>query len=607
MRMPASAAGVLLPPMNPITLSFSPELEREFWAGYSRDSMIFVRVLLTLGIALYTAFCLWDWVLFRPYLDTLWTIRLGVVVPTLAAAIGATYFDSTRPHWQLTTGSAVYVGISGLAFMMPAVPVPLAETHFHPGVQMSLVFAFAALRLRFLYASAFSALSLLTYFLVADLWVGFSSDALISSAFFLVGTALVGMLTSYLLERYSRNNFLLQRENARLLDQVEREKNGAEAANASKTRFLAAASHDLRQPLHTIGLLIDCLRDRQTEPASREMADDIHGAVQSMENLFNGLLDISRLDAEMIEPSRFAFPVARLFETLSNRFLPQAETRGLRLRFRPSRAWIESDPVLLERILGNLIANALKYTETGGVLVAARARGGRIRIVVVDTGLGIAPEEQARVFEEFFQIDNPERDRAKGLGLGLSIVRRTADLLGHPLTLRSRVGRGTIFSLDVPAAIARHEHPASPEARETVDLRGLFVLVIDDEAGIRAAMQIALEGASARVETAASGADAIVALARHLRDPDVILSDYRLRDHETGLEAIDRVRRALGAEIPAAIVTGDLASADLARIRARGITLAHKPLSATRLRSLVRATVDAGADAQPVFDRSLSS
>jgi len=120
-------------------------------------------------------------------------------------------------------------------------------------------------------------------------------------------------------------------------------------------------------------------------------------------------------------------------------------------------------------------------------------------------------------------------------------------------------------------------------------------------------MQIALEGASARVETAASGADAIVALARHLRDPDVILSDYRLRDHETGLEAIDRVRRALGAEIPAAIVTGDLASADLARIRARGITLAHKPLSATRLRSLVRATVDAGADAQPVFDRSLSS
>lgn len=592
MSMPASVAGLLLPAMNPITLSFSPELEREFWAGYSRDSMIFVRVLLTLGIVLYSLFCVWDWVLFRPYVDTLWMIRLGVVVPTLAGAIGATYFESTRRHWQLITGLAVYVGISGLAFMMPAVPLALAETHFHPGVQMSLVFSFAALRLRFLYASAFSALSLLTYFAIASAWVGFSSDALLSSAFFLVGTALVGMLTSYLLERYSRNNFLLQRENERLLERVEREKEVAEAANASKTRFLAAASHDLRQPLHTIGLLIDCLRDRQAEPANRAMAEDIHGAVQAMENLFNGLLDISRLDAEMVEPARFAFPVARLFETLSNRFTPQAEARGLRLRFRPSSAWIESDPVLIERILGNLIANALKYTESGGVLVASRARGGRVRLQVVDTGLGIATEEQTRVFEEFFQIANPERDRAKGLGLGLSIVKRTADLLGHPLTLRSRIGRGSTFSLEVPASIARFEPPARPRDHASADLSGLFVLVIDDEDGIRSAMQIALESASANVVSAASGRDAISRLAKHLRDPDVILSDYRLRDHETGLDAIDVVRRALGAEIPAAIVTGDLATEDLARIRARGIGLAHKPLSATRLRALVRALVE---------------
>ncbi len=288
---------------------------------------------------------------------------------------------------------------------------------------------------------------------------------------------------------------------------AERARADAEIANRSKTQFFAAASHDLRQPLHALGLFAAALSEKVTDPEVVQVVNSIDASVDALEGLFNELLDISKIDAGAIKPNLSDFALGPLFERLRMDFEPEAFERGLRLRVRASKLHVRSDPVLVERILRNLITNALRYTKEGRVLIAARRRGARVVLEVWDTGLGIAPEQRERIFEEFYQIGNPERNSRKGLGLGLSIVQRLAGLIGAPLTLQSDVGRGSRFTLSIPlgTATSRAGAAAGEHRPAAGDLGGACIAVVEDETVVREGMRVLLEGWGARVVAASSG------------------------------------------------------------------------------------------------------
>ncbi|MFT3779929.1 MAG: ATP-binding protein [Ottowia sp.] len=364
----------------------------------------------------------------------------------------------------------------------------------------------------------------------------------------------------------------------------------AEQASQAKTRFLASASHDLRQPLHTISLLVGVLRRQAVAPEVGRLVDHIQTSVSAMEALFGSLLDISKLDAGMSRPVLDDHALAELLHRVAASHGPEAERKGLRLAVAPTRCAVRTDAVLLERVLGNLVSNAIRYTERGKVLVGCRRRPGGALLQVWDTGIGIAPEQMPHLFEEFFQIDNPERDRSKGLGLGLAIVKRTLELLAHPYTLRSMPGRGTCFSILLPLAEAPPVLPARSEA-ETVGERiaGAFVVVIDDEADTRRAMQALCHSWGVHALVAASADECLARLGEHLRTPDLILCDYRLRERQDGLDAVQRLRARIGQAVPAMIITGDIAAADLRRVADAGLLLLHKPVGADRLLAAIEA------------------
>ncbi len=361
----------------------------------------------------------------------------------------------------------------------------------------------------------------------------------------------------------------------------------AKRANQAKSRFLAAASHDLRQPLHALSLFVAALRVRNEQPEAQTLIDNIEASTATMEQLFNALLDISRLDAGAVEVHPVHFPLRKMLDDLNQQFGAQAVEKHLRLRFRPCDVVLYSDPMLLERILGNLIANAIRYTDDGGVLVACRRRGRRVRISVIDSGRGIPPEQQESVFQEFVQLHNPARDRSKGLGLGLAIVSRLGRLLGHRVDLRSRPGHGSVFSIDVPGGDARLiQPPATVSAPGSVPADALVVL-IDDESAILRGMAELFDHWNIDLVTAHSAAEAEQWLASIARVPDVIVSDYRLPDDTDGIEVIARLRQRFGDAIPAIVVTGDTAPDTLVRITRAGFPLLHKPLRPAKLRALI--------------------
>jgi signal transduction histidine kinase len=382
-----------------------------------------------------------------------------------------------------------------------------------------------------------------------------------------------------------REQIRLEFANRQLVENLTAEKERAERADAVKSRFLAAASHDLRQPLHALGLFVEALDTQTRAPHLRQLIDNIKLSTTSLRDLLNALLDISRLDAGALQPERAAIPLRRLFQTLLAEFGADAEAKGLRLRVVPSSAWVESDPTMLSRILQNVIANAIRYTDRGTVLLGCRRRGDAVSIEVYDTGAGMTPEALDHVFEEFYQVANPQRDRRLGLGLGLAIVRRLCAVLGHEMDLSSREGHGTVFRIRVPRTPAPAAGPAAAATRPA-DLEGRRVLVIDNEAPARDAMREILHLWSCTVIAADSRESALAALEPPSEPPDLIVADYRLCDGETGAEAIDAVRARFGRPVPALIVTGDTAPQRLQEATASGYRLLHKPVSAAQLRSL---------------------
>jgi signal transduction histidine kinase/CheY-like chemotaxis protein len=361
----------------------------------------------------------------------------------------------------------------------------------------------------------------------------------------------------------------------------------AEQASLAKSRFFAAASHDLRQPLQALGCFAASLRQTEDRAAMEHKIEQILASVDALESLFDELLDISRLDAGYIQPQPRHFEADGLLVRLRATFTPAAEAAGLTLRFRHGGATLFTDPVLLERILSNFVANALRYTRQGGVLVGYRRRGALIRMEVWDTGIGIAAEEFDHIFDEFYQIGNPERDRRHGLGLGLATVRRISGLLNCPVSLASRPGRGSVFRVDVPAGDPAQVRPPAPSPVEaaTNPLGGRCVLVIEDDAAVRDGL-IALLGQWGCVSVAAAGLkEALEILNSRGVAPEAVIADHRLRAGETGIYAIDRLRAAYGQTLPALLVTGDIGAEMHQAAASRQLLLLHKPVRAVRLRA----------------------
>ncbi len=397
-------------------------------------------------------------------------------------------------------------------------------------------------------------------------------------------------------QRVAERTAALDQANFSLLAQKRR----AEEANQAKSRFLAAASHDLRQPMHALSLLVLALGDNLREHGeagerwteTQRLAGLIESSVRNMGNLLNDLLDLSRLEAGVIVPHPVCTPVDQLLGRLHARFLPLALKKGLRMRFVPGHMEVETDPVLLDRILSNLIDNAIRYTDSGGILVGTRRRAGGARIEVVDSGIGIPEAMLERIFEEYFQLGNPERGRDKGQGLGLSIVKRLADLLGCRISVRSRPGRGTHFSLELPPcaaaapapAPARSEHAAEPAALPGRD--GL-VLLVEDDAVIVQAMRALFAQWGVPLITASGAEEALRALDAAGRTPALVLSDYRLPGGRDGIEVVARLRARYGGDLPAMLVSGDTGEEAMRAVAASGLTLLHKPLHPAKLRALL--------------------
>ncbi len=360
----------------------------------------------------------------------------------------------------------------------------------------------------------------------------------------------------------------------------------AESANLAKSRFLAAASHDLRQPLHALGLFASALDERAQDPGSRELVGRINQSVGALESLFNQVLDVSRLDAGAVTPDLRPVALQPLFDRIGNDLSSDAEEKGLALRFVPTARAARTDPVLLERVLRNLVANAIRYTPRGGVLVGVRPDGDHLALEVRDSGIGIAAGEQERVFEEFYQVDDIERDQRQGLGLGLAIVKRLCDLMGHELTLSSQPGRGTVFRVRLDPCARPAEPDRSDAAPAPASLAGERVVVIDDERDVRDGMAAILSTWGCLVAAFASAAEALAAVPA-AEIPGLIIVDYRLQGDATGLEAAGALRAAWGEDVKVLLVSGESSATELVRIGASGIPLLHKPVAPARLRSLI--------------------
>ncbi len=377
-------------------------------------------------------------------------------------------------------------------------------------------------------------------------------------------------------------------------------KEEAERAVLAKSRFLAAASHDLRQPLQSLMFFAAAAAEQLRGHSAYGTLEAMQQALNAMKRLLDGLLDISRLDAGAVTPQIGDVALGPLLERLRLEYGPQAERRGIRLRILPSRAIVHSDAALLERVLRNLLENALRYTAHGTILMGCRRRGDdTVRIQVCDTGIGIPPERQDEIFEEFTQLGNAERDREQGLGLGLAIVRRLCRLLDHRLGLVSVVGRGSVFSIDLQRAVP-HEAPitevvpAAPVEEAAADHAGKrLILVIDDEVIILMGLRVMLEGWGYEVLTAAGGDEAIRLLTKHGRSPDAVIADYRLRHGHTGPEALRAIHAHCGHAMPSIVLTGDTAPERIQEAHASGFSIIHKPVSAVDLRRMIESALDA--------------
>ncbi|MBD9394545.1 hybrid sensor histidine kinase/response regulator [Acidovorax sp. ACV01] len=394
-----------------------------------------------------------------------------------------------------------------------------------------------------------------------------------------------------------QRSLVLRFENMDLIDALKLQKEQADYANLSKSRFLAAASHDLRQPMHALGLLFESLRPHIADEPSQHLVQSITTTIHTLEDLFNALLDISKLDAGVIQCDVQAVLLHRTLARIEAEFRPVAERKGLRFAMHaPAQGVaVRSDPALLDRMVRNLVNNAIQHTRQGTVLVACRPRAGTVLVQVRDSGPGIPPELHKEIFQEFYQIQNLERDRSNGVGLGLAIVERLSRMLNHPVSLRSSPGCGSTFTVELPRSAPGPAAAATPMA-QAIDslqsLRGRSIAAIDDDPIVLDSMRELFVHWGCSLTAAASADELLAKLTAEGIVPEVVISDYRLRNGETGAQAIARVVSFCGHPIPGVLVTGDTAPERLREAAQSGHAVLHKPVRPGKLRALLLHLLD---------------
>lgn len=383
----------------------------------------------------------------------------------------------------------------------------------------------------------------------------------------------------------------LQMDKDELLHKLTDQKNIAESASLAKTKFLAAASHDLRQPLQSLSLLLSALFAHIDTLKQKEILDKAQSSLNALSELLDSLLDISKIDAQLIKPSISVFNLKALLQQEISKNQPMVEYKGLKILLQFSgKEVISSDPVLISRIMSNLISNACKYTDSGQIQIIVESSDQGAVIHCKDTGIGIPPGDIDRVFDEFYQVDNPERNRMKGLGLGLFIVRRLCDLLDAKIHLASELGTGSTFTLVLKDAVSKL--PANSDevtAKIIGNINGLRILVIDDEVLVRDSTRLLLESWGCQVNTHANLDEALEYLASSKQVPDALIVDYRLRNHQNGVECIREIQLKLGVNLPSLIITGDTAPERVKELEDSQIPFIHKPIDANQLRGFLGA------------------
>jgi signal transduction histidine kinase/CheY-like chemotaxis protein len=421
-------------------------------------------------------------------------------------------------------------------------------------------------------------------FTTADLNVSF-----LLVLMFLISITVPSLLLGADVEVRKKAEESLRRAQIELERKVAERTQELEFANAAKSRFLAMASHDLRQPLHALGLFVAQLRTPLKSAERTKTIERVDATRKEMNEMFNSLLDMSRLDAGILTPKITEFPIARLLQKIETAFDQAAREKGLRLRVRRSDAWVRSDAMLLERILLNLVSNAVRYTLRGGIIVGCRRRGEMLRIEVWDSGPGIPEDQKQNIFGEFFQLTAPERNRYGGLGLGLATFAGLCLLLPHQTDFASTVGRGSRFAILVPMAdeCVTSTEPVDSPHPAAFAVEGKVILVIADAPIVQEVTGGLLGKWGYSVLTAGSDEAALIRLAERQQRPDLIISDYHLASGKTGIRAIEQINAAFGSSIPAILISGDTAPEPLRDANDRGYILLHKPVDPMRLRAVM--------------------
>jgi len=553
-----------------------------------RSKLMIIYISLLVSILL--IYPLWDLTAHR---DLLIWISLVVILVILRTASYISYKRHYKPelakkyalHFTLgSAGSGLLWGIAGFLFF----PEQSTEHQFY----MLIIFtgmSAASLASLHAYLPVFYAF-LIPSLLPITIKLFLQGDSLhislsITVFVFLSGLSYFGLIFNRSLMQSLRLRF----ENTDLVEQLREQKEEAEKANIAKSKFLAAASHDLRQPLHALILFTSVLDETIKYPKVRKVVDQINASVDALQSLFNALLDISRLEAGVLVAEKVHFNLQQMFEKLANDYSMAAKEKGLELEFKACTLAVYSDPALLEQIMRNFVTNAIRYTDKGSITISCIEQNDMVRIDVSDTGVGIPANKQQAIYTEFFQLGNPQRDRSKGLGLGLAIVERIAKLLDHPIKVYSIPDEGSTFSILVEqgdATAVQSQQVQAVEAQQNA-YNDLTIVMVDDEASIREGMQALFETWGCRIIATATLDEAIDDLTTQQLTPDGIIADFRLAGTQTGIHVIQKLHAEYGDRIPALIVTGDIEVDRLREVNESGFQLLHKPVAPAKLRAFV--------------------
>lgn len=556
--------------IHPVTLAFRDKgLEQALAAAGFERTRHQGRVAMVLGMFLYLlAGVLDQWFVPADHVADVWMIRLtAACVPGIVLALTFTPWFARLCH-PLLASVGLSAGISVIAIQM-LLPLESAP-YYYPTLVLVTFYTYNFIGTRFIHALGVDLLILFAYNLIFGGLMDYPPHLLVSHDFFIVSANLIGGAAGYLAERQRRMLFLRERQ--------------LHEANLAKSRLFAAASHDLRQPIHAMGLFLDALKIAKTREDQSRTTGSMGLALNALREMLDALLDVSKLDAGAVVPQPAEMSADDLFCEIAETFEPVAKERNLsfRLWFPANTPAMFIDRRLLLCVLNNLIGNALKNTQHGGVLIALRRRGDGMAFQVWDTGVGIAGQHLERIFDEYYQIGNPERDRAKGMGLGLAIVRRICDLLGLALSCRSRPGRGSLFEIGIPSAAFRGETRTPGEAFSLpeVDMeqfRGKRIVLVEDDALVATALREALTLHGADIRVFRDGEAALGDPATGLADGFIV--DHQLAGPMNGLEFLRAARKLCGKPVKAVVISGNTTREFVGSVQELEWPLLFKPVN----------------------------